>query len=73
MGVELPIRGVKFKPGWWFGTCFVFPYIVNFIIPIDFYIFQRGGPTTNQRLKARVVVIGMISCVFGGSKSSSDG
>ena len=23
---------------------FIFPYIGNFIIPIDFHIFQRGGP-----------------------------
>ena len=27
---------------------FIFPYIGNFIIPIDVHIFQRGGPTTNQ-------------------------
>ena len=27
---------------------FIFPYIGNVIIPIDFHIFQRGGPTTNQ-------------------------
>ena len=27
---------------------FIFPYIGNFIIPIDFHIFQRGDPTTNQ-------------------------
>ena len=27
---------------------FIFPYIGNLIIPIDFHIFQRGGPTTNQ-------------------------
>ena len=26
----------------------IFPYIGNFIIPIDVHIFQRGGPTTNQ-------------------------
>ena len=25
-----------------------FPYIGNVIIPIDFHIFQRGGPTSNQ-------------------------
>ena len=30
-------------PGWWFGTCFIFPYIGNFIIPIDFHIFQRAS------------------------------
>ena len=30
---------------------FYFPInIGNFIIPIDFHIFQRGGPTTNQRI-----------------------
>ena len=26
----------------------IFPYIGFLIIPIDFHIFQRGGPTTNQ-------------------------
>ena len=29
---------------------FIFPYIGLLIIPIDFHIFQRGGPTTNQHL-----------------------
>ena len=28
---------------------FIFPYIGFLIIPIDFHIFQRGGPTTNQK------------------------
>ena len=32
--------------GWWFGSFFIFPYIL--IIPIDFHIFQRGRSTTNQ-------------------------
>ena len=27
---------------------FIFPNIGNVIIPTDFHIFQRGGPTTNQ-------------------------
>ena len=27
---------------------FIFPYIGLLIIPIDFHVFQRGGPTTNQ-------------------------
>ena len=27
---------------------FIFPYIGLLIIPNDFHIFQRGGPTTNQ-------------------------
>ena len=26
---------------WWFGTCFIFPYTGNVIIPTDFHIFQR--------------------------------
>jgi hypothetical protein len=30
------------KPGWWFGTFFIFPYIGNVIIPTDSIIFQRG-------------------------------
>ena len=33
------------------GDCnmtFIFPYIRNFIIPIDELIFFRGGKTTNQ-------------------------
>ena len=28
--------------GWWFGTCFIFPYLGNFIIPTDEFIFFRG-------------------------------
>ena len=29
--------------GWWFGTFFLcFHSVGNFIIPIDFHIFQRG-------------------------------
>ena len=27
---------------------FIFPYIEFLIIPIDFHIFQRGGPTTDE-------------------------
>ena len=27
---------------------FFFPYIGLLILPIDFHIFQRGGPTTSQ-------------------------
>ena len=41
-------KDLMIYPGWWFGTFFIFPYIGNVIIPIDFHIFQRGGPTTNQ-------------------------
>ena len=40
---------------WWFGTCFIFPYIGNVIIPIDFHIFQRDRYTTNQIIMADVL------------------
>ena len=33
--------------GWWFGTFFIFSYIVKIIIPTDEHIFQRGRYTTN--------------------------
>ena len=32
---------------WWFGTCFIFPYIGNVIIQLT-HIFQRCRSTTNQ-------------------------
>ena len=40
-------------PGWWFGTCFIFPYIGNFIIPTDEVNFFRGvgiPPTTKSHV-----------------------
>ena len=45
------------QSGWWFGTFFIFPYIGLLIIPIDFHILQRGGPTTNQQLMFFFVLI----------------
>ena len=35
-------------PGWWFGTCFIFPYIGNNHPNWRTHIFQRGRSTTNQ-------------------------
>ena len=29
------VRSLLFKTGWWFGTCFIFPLILEIIIPID--------------------------------------
>ena len=46
---------IEYTAGWWFGTFFIFPYIGNFIIPIDFHIFQRGGPTTNQLVSVEFI------------------
>ena len=34
--------------GWWFGCHFLFSHILGINIPIDFHLFQRDGPTTNQ-------------------------
>ena len=31
--------------GWWFGTCSIFPYVGN-----NHPNWQRGGPTTNQKM-----------------------
>ena len=33
---------------WWFGTCVIFLYIGNVIIPTDELIFFRGVETTNR-------------------------
>ena len=37
-----------YSADWWFGTCFIFHSIGNFIIPTDEAIFFRGVETTNQ-------------------------
>ena len=52
---EAKSRPVKRVAGWWFGCHeFYFPMTIgNTIIPTDFHIFQRGGPTTNQVEKCR--------------------
>ena len=41
--------GGEWISGWWFGCHFLCSHILGIIIiPSDFHIFQRGGPTTNQ-------------------------
>ena len=42
--------GYQTPTGWWFGTCFIFPYIGLLITPIDELIFFRGvaEPPTSQ-------------------------
>jgi hypothetical protein len=46
LGIEKMMEGKEEKwvgiSGWWFGTCFIFPYIGNFIIPTDEFTFFRG-------------------------------
>ena len=41
MQSRMPI--FKTKPGWWLGTCLIFPYHRNFIIPIDQVFFSKRG------------------------------
>ena len=55
---------VKCTTGWWFGTCFIFPYIGNFIIPTD-EIIQRGRSTTNQTKEAWMIEDGWPSVAPG--------
>ena len=43
-----PLNEQQILAGWWFGTCFIFPYIGNSIIPIDELIFFRGVETYHQ-------------------------
>ena len=52
VGVEICQKGELLQQTTWlvvWNINFIFPYIGNFIIPIDFHIFQSGGPTTNQK------------------------
>ena len=46
---------------------FIFPYIGNFIIPTDYHMFQRGGPTSNQLL------FGMLQVDSGSDSAKSEG
>ena len=42
---------------------FLFSHILGIMIPIDFHIFQRGGPTTNQ-YKPSFIVEFQLSCLI---------
>ena len=46
--IELGFMDISWLVGGDWLPFFIFPYIGLLIIPIDFHIFQRGGPTTNQ-------------------------
>ena len=43
---------------------YIFPYIGFLIIPTDFHIFQRGGPTTNQDTSWLSMAIGFWMMFF---------
>ena len=45
------LRGAKLRQIYLVGGLehFLFSHILGIILPIDFHIFQRGGPTTNQK------------------------
>ena len=67
--------------GWWFGTCFIFPYniyiyihmciyiyILGIIIPTDFHIFQRASAQNHHCSHAS----SFASCAFFPGASSFD-
>ena len=47
-GILMGYTVIRTLVGGDWNMTFIFPYIGNVIIPIDFDIFQRGGSTTNQ-------------------------
>ena len=49
-----PYFAGKSSSGWWFGPFFIFPYIGNFIIPIDELLFFRGVLPNHQPAKVDV-------------------
>ena len=61
--------GAIYSSGWWFGTFFIFPYIGNFIIPIDDLTFFRGVgiPPTSHVLG----LFGVFDSLDAGSDESS--
>jgi len=56
---------IQFLSGWWFGTCFIVPYIGKIIIPTDELIFSRGvGQPPSSRKSSKIGI-------FRGSTTSS--
>ena len=66
------------RPGWWFGTCFIFPYIGNFIMPTDFqwlpYLFQRGWNHQPETMPcfSWYIVYPSIHLIFGPQEEKMD-
>ena len=58
-------RATIYWSAWWFGTFFIFPYIGNVLIPIDFHIFQRG------RLNHQPVMLWFKNCQTTSRKGSN--
>jgi hypothetical protein len=46
--------GLSWVTGWWFRTRFIFHHIWDVILPIDFYIFQRGRYTTDEVISGAI-------------------
>ena len=45
-----------YDTGWWFGTCFIFPYIGNFIIPTDSYFSEGLTPPTRIYIYIYIII-----------------
>jgi hypothetical protein len=43
---------IIYKTGWWFGTFFMFPYILRIVIPTDFHIFSEGAKPPTRKCGA---------------------
>ena len=51
MQIPEPVITAHIMSGWWFGTCFIFPYVGNVITPIDELIFFRGVCSTTKQIR----------------------
>ena len=61
------------RSGWWFGTFFMFPYIMGIRIPTDFHIFQRGRSTTSQIAAEQLLTRCSNDLEFGQAKKADLG
>ena len=66
------LQCIHIIPGWWFRTCFIFPYIGNVIIPTDeLHHFSEGVGkyTTNQIFNGpRLISMAFLWTFYGISK-----
>ena len=58
---------ILFITGWWFGTCFIFPYIGNVIIPTDIFFRGVGIPPTCHNIVLSCLGLYPHSCHLPGA------